>query len=79
MLAGYYGGQPAAVIIEENNVEVLYANTGLRGAPTPQLRRVGTLPSMRSDRELENFFANRRSIGPILRWGDVIRRHPIGR
>ncbi len=53
MLASFYGGQAAALVIEDNELAVIYAGEANAMAPTPQPRRVGGRPSRLTDDQLE--------------------------
>ncbi len=54
MLASYYNGKPAAVIIEKDEVSVLYPEPLELVRPQPQSRQVGIRPYPMSDDELES-------------------------
>ena len=54
MLASFYGGQAAALLIEDNEVAVVYAGRANAVAPTPQPRRVGGRPSRLTDDQIES-------------------------
>ncbi|MGI9329478.1 MAG: metallophosphoesterase [Gammaproteobacteria bacterium] len=56
MLADYYGGRPAAVVIAAGEVQVLYPDQSTLAHPLPQARRVGDRPGLLSDGELEALF-----------------------
>ena len=53
MLASYYGGRAAALIIENGSLEVLYEDEPTSSSPTAQPRRVGDRPGNLTDAELE--------------------------
>jgi hypothetical protein len=56
MLATYFQGQPAAIIITGSSVQALYPVGNLTAAPEPQPRRVAARAGMLSDDELERLF-----------------------
>ena len=53
MLKSYYGGQPSAIIIEQENLSVLYSGMTALVEPDDQPRLTGWRPAMMSDDELE--------------------------
>ena len=69
MLKQAYHGRPSALIIEDGEMQVVYADDGSTELPQAELRRVGSRPGLLDDDQLERF----------LETAEVIASEPVGR